>query len=630
MSETILDIDLDDVSEAEAMPIPRTLKHEYLCSGLQPAERLSRQMLWDACPPRLQRDLLRTRSLVIVVQAPSPDWLDFVFKASRNLFPNAQFLQKQSGKLKDRDTQETHLRTAIAAGQSVILAVDDPGVVHDVIRASTDYHVKVQHPDRTQIATTIRATFGRISLEQVPEQVGRKATAPALLATMRRRESARQVATRLADLHARLGQAASSESLDGPGLEDLTGYGRAKEWGLELATDIEAYRRGELEWSELSSAGLLHGPPGSGKTFYAGALARSCGIPLFTTSLGQVFNDSDGYLGGVVKCLTRAFTEAREASPSVLFIDELDALPDRATLPGRAREWWSTVVNHFLKLLDDQREGVVVLGATNMFDRIDSAILRSGRLENHFRIELPDEGSLVGIFRYHLRGRLPGTDLAPLARLAQGMSGADAARLIKMATAAARRERRLLTVDDLTQLLVRDDLTPDQLRRISVHEAGHAVAAFAVGRHVEHITTIRQADGLGSASIERPGRAATRSRLEDHAIISLAGRNAEILVLGEACDGSRADLHEASRVVAAIHGSLGLGASLLCRAPETAPLKLFEDPLFRDLAEAELRILDARCMVILTRHQEQLRALAEALRERRALSADEFLKIVQP
>lgn len=629
MSETILDIDLDDLVAAEER-VPRSMKHQYLYKDLRPADRLSRQMLWDACPPRLRRDLSRNRSLVVVVEAPSPDWLDLVFAAARNLFPNAQFLQKQGGKVKERDSQDTCLRTAIATGQSVVITtVENLDAIHEAILASMDYRVKVSHPTRAQIATTIRATFGRTPLEAIPEQIGQRAKANALLATMRRRESARQVTARLALLNSQLRQETPQQSPEGPRLEDLTGYGAAQEWGLQLASDIAAYRRNELEWSEISSAGVLHGPPGSGKTFYAGALARSCQVPFFATSLGKIFNESTGYLDGVVKALSRTFAEARRAAPSLLFIDELDAIPDRATLSGRGRDWWTTVINHVLKLLDDEREGVVVLGATNMFDRLDSALLRSGRLEDHFLIEPPDECSLIGILRHHLKGRLQGVDLAPLARLARGASGADVARLVKIATAAARRSQRELALEDLSQLLRNDDLPPEQLRRICVHEAGHAVAAFAIGRHVEHVTTIQRGRDFGSASIELPGRLATRKRLEEEVLISLAGRNAELLILGDACDGSQIDLHTASFLVAAIHGSLGLGASLVHREKAPQALKLLDDPQFRELVEVELRLIDAHCMVLMTRHQEQLMAVAETLRERRALSAAEFLKIVQ-
>lgn len=630
MSNSIFATDFEDESEPEQEPKQReSLKRRYLPEGMiTAAERLSRLMLWDACPAKLKRDLGQRRPVIVVVEVPSEDWLDLIFAATRRLFSNTQFLSKQSEKSKS-ETQETALRTSAMSGQSmVIMSVNGLTSIQDAVLASLDYHVKVEHPTRAHIAATIRATFGSGSIDKVPEGIG-LAPAGALLAAIRWRESARLATSRLATLHSRLNQARTRKLPAGPRLEQLSGYGSAKDWGLQLARDIQAYRRGELAWAEISRAGLLHGPSGTGKTFFASALARSCQIPLFSTSLGQIFNDSDGYLGGVVKSLTRSFKEARDAEPSVLFIDELDALPNRTTLSGRNREWWSTVVNHFLKLIDDQSEGVVLLGATNLFDRIDSAVLRSGRLENHFRIDLPDETSLVGIFQHHLREHLPTADLIPLARLAQGMSAADAARLVKAAIAIARNEQRAVTIDDLTGPVTQHDLTDEQLRRISVHEAGHAVAAFALGRHVGHLTTIRQADGLGSASIELPGKAATRRRLEEQVIIGLAGRNAEILLLGEPCDGAGSDLYAANMVVAAIHGSLGLGASLIHRASELNALQLLDDPQFRDLVEAELRILDARCMVILTTRQEQLRAVAEALQTQRALSSDEFMEIVQ-
>lgn len=619
------DLDVDD--EEKELSRPKTLRQQYLGRSLEPEERLSRLMLWSACPVPLRRDITRRRSVVVIVEAPSSDWVDLIFDATRGLFPNAQFLRKS----KSLATQDTALRTAVVSGQSVIIITGD-GLkgVNEAITASADYHLRVAFPDQVQIAATIRATFGNKSVTGVPANIGSRASPSALLSTIRRRENAGRAVVRLTELDRRLSRPFERPQSTGPALDQLYGYGSAKIWGLQLAAELQAYRRGELAWQDLSSAALLHGAPGTGKTFFAAALARSCEVPLITTSLGEIFNSSNGYLDGVIKGLTRAFAEARGAAPSILFVDELDALPDRATLSSRGRDWWTSVITHFLKLMDDSRDGVVILGATNMFSRLDAALLRSGRLEKHFQIELPDEEAIVAMLRHHLADRLPDIDLSTIARLAKGSTGADVALLVKTAVATARHEGRGLEVDDLINHLVRDDLKPEQLRRISIHEAGHAIVAHVLGRKVYHLTTLRRGDNLGTANIEPPGFAATRSHLEDQVMINLAGRNAEILLLGEGCDGAGIDLQRATMLASAIQASFGLGSSLVHRSELMATPGLLDDPQFRDLIEAELRILDARCIVLLTNHQETLKAVADALQTQRALSADEFLRIVSP
>ncbi|MGY6250616.1 AAA family ATPase [Bosea thiooxidans] len=613
-------------------PARLTLRGKFLGGYLRPRERLSRLMLWRACTARLRRDVMRRRSIVVVIEAPSQDWADSIFDAVRSFFPNAQFLTKEGGrKPKNLAAQEVVLTTAMACSQSVVVMTSD-GLdgIHDAIIASMDHHLEVEYPDRRMIAATIRSTFGSRYTPRLPDGIGIRAPAGALLAAIREQENAGRATVRLATLDRRLREIPALKLKAGPTLDELSGYGQARDWGLQLARDLEAYRGGEIGWSEISSAGLLHGPPGTGKTYFASALARSCRVPFFSTSIGKLFNDTTGYLDGFIKGLTQTFTEARKAAPSLLFIDELDALPDRAKLSGRNRDWWTTVVNYFLKLLDDHREGVIVLGATNMLDRLDSAILRAGRLEKHFKIELPDEDAIATMLRHHLADRLPATDLSAIARLARGSTGADIALLVKTVVATARHEGRELLVDDLINHLVRDELKSEQLRRISIHEAGHAVVAHVLGRKVQHLTTLRRGDNLGSANIEPPGLLATRSHLEDQVMINLAGRNAEILLLGEASDGAGIDLQRATMFASAIQASFGLGSSLVHRSELMATPGLLEDPQFRDLIEAELRILDARCIVLLTTHQEKLKAVAEALQTRRALSAEEFLRIASP
>ncbi|WP_439494672.1 AAA family ATPase [Bosea sp. (in: a-proteobacteria)] len=617
----------EDEEDAEC-PKGASLRKRYLRSSLSPGEYIGRLMLWNACSPRLRSDLTRRRCIVVIVEPPSRDWFDLIFDAARSLFPNCQFLSKTDAKSKSA-SQATVLQTGISAGQSVVVVTaDDVSALNRALVTSADHHVQIDFPAPATIAATIRAIYGNRSVRRVPD-IGATAPAAALVACLRPNENAGRVIARLIELERRATSKPVSAS-NGPTLEQLDGYGPAKDWGLDLARDMDAFRRRQIAWSDISSAAVLHGPPGTGKTLFAAALAQTCGVPLITTSLGRIFADTDGHLDDVVKGLSQSFAEARKAKPSILFIDELDSIPDRHTLSNRNRDWWSTVVNHFLKLLDDDRYGVAVLGATNMLGRIDPAILRAGRLERHFQIELPDEKALIGMLRLHLADRLADTDLTSIARLAVGATGADVALLVKRAAATARSARReIIEADLLDQLILHDDIGPDELWRICVHEAGHAVAALVLGRQVHHVTTVRRGDQLGSSTTELLSRAATRVQLEEHIIISLAGRSAEILLLGEACDGAEADLRSATLTAAAIHGSFGLGASIAHRAQASTALQLLAEPHFHDLIEAELRILDARSMTLMVTHQEKVVTVAEALRERRALNADQFLAVVR-
>lgn len=619
-----------DDEETAARPKRSSLRDRYFRPNLSPGEFLSRSMVWNACSPRLRSDLERRRCIVVIVEPPSRDWFDLIFDAVRSLFPNSQFLTKSDGKSKNTSSQLTVLQTGISTGHSVVVVTaEGVATINPALVASMDHHVHIHFPDPATIAAAIRTTYGNRSVRGIPD-IGRSASAAALVACLRPGENAGRAVSRLRELERRTRTTPFTASA-GPTLEQLDGYGPAKDWGLDLARDIAAYRRDQIAWADISSAAVLHGPPGTGKTLFAGALARSCGVPLVATSLGRIFNDTDGHLDDIVKGLSQAFAEARKHTPSLLFIDELDSLPDRHTLSSRNRDWWSTVVNHFLKLLDDNRDGVAVLGATNMLARIDRAILRAGRLERHFQIELPDETALAGMLRHHLADRLPDADLVAMARLAFGATGADIALLVKSASATARGQHRELTEADLRRLLVQEsDLSATELRRICVHEAGHAVAAHVLGRQIHHITTVPRGNQLGSSTTEPLGRATTRALLDEHIIISLAGRNAEILLLGEACDGAEADLHSATLTAAAVHGSFGLGASIIYRTRASNALELLDDPHFRDLIEAEVRILDARSMTLITAHQEKVEAVANALQVARVLSAEQFLVTIQP
>ena len=150
---------------------------------------------------------------------------------------------------------------------------------------------------------------------------------------------------------------------------DLPGYsGAARAWGMDLIDGVARWRRGEAAWRDLSAAAVLAGPPGTGKTLFAKALARACGLPIVCASMGEFFASTDGALGDVAKALSQSWDSAKACAPSVYFMDELDALPDRRLLTARGREWWSSIVALALTLFDGaatSRDGIVLIGATN-------------------------------------------------------------------------------------------------------------------------------------------------------------------------------------------------------------------------------------------------------------------------
>ncbi len=630
LPELYLDDDDEPMEEAIAVPRPRSLRERYLNGELKPAARLPRLMLWEACSTKLRREIDIRRTMVAVIEVPSRSWADSILEAAKVLFRGAVLVSADKG-AKDQTyaVSDLDLRLAITSGQSlVILSSQGLKLLSPAVQASVDHHVQISPPNQTQITATIRATYGSKSVSGVPARVGHNAPAAAILAAIRPGENAARAVTRLVELDRWFGLASAQGMPAGPALSELQGYGDAKVWGLDLAADIAAYRAGDLEWSAISSAAVLHGPPGCGKTFFASALARSCNVQMVATNLGTMFNATQGYLHNIVRQMTEAFAEAHRKAPSLLFIDELDSIPDRSALDPRHRDYWTTVVNHLLKLIDDAREGVVVLGATNLIDRIDDAILRAGRLERHFEIGQPNEAELVAMLRLHLGEDLQDADLQALAQFAFGSTAAEVELAVRSARGTARRADRELVLGDLFDQFNRDDLSPDLFWRVCVHEAGHAVAASSVGRRVALVSALRNGPAGARAVFASLEDGATRADLENDIAISLAGMVAEKLILGSASTGSHTDLGVATRMMAALHGSFGLGTSLAWRIEPVQAEQLLDDRAFRELVETELRTIEGRCTELLTARVSQLRAVVEALRVKRVLGAAEFAELV--
>lgn len=425
---------------------------------------------------------------------------------------------------------------------------------------------------------------------------------------------------------------------NGPLLTQLAGMDRARRWGEGLVKDIALYRSGSLDWSEIDAGCVLHGPPGTGKTTFARALAASAHLPLIATSYAD-WNRNTRYVGDIIDVMRSIFLLAEAHAPCVVAIDELDSLPARETLspehPGT-----HMIVNALLEQLDglNKRKGVIVIGTCNDPGRLDSALVRPGRLGTSIRIGLPDVAALPKILSFHLKGdaaRLG--NLADIAVMCVGHSGAAVEQLVREARQIARRAGRPVGKSDLVSILEGRvaSLSRDDIRRVSIHESGHGIAAHKILKVTAiSLSIIPTDDGIGRMVALAPTSSLTRESLMRRMIVLLAGRAAEDVILGAVSGGAggdaRSDLGRASETALSAIALQGLsrtgqafwhGPHRHLPAPPIPQSIYAEAALTVDEAYAAARSLIADNRTLVT-------TVADALEASRALSHEAFLRLV--
>ncbi|ESZ11021.1 AAA family ATPase [Mesorhizobium sp. M0923] len=318
-------------------------------------------------------------------------------------------------------------------------------------------------------------------------------------------------------------------------------YAAPVAWGSELATDLADWKAGKIDWADVDRGVLLSGPRGTGKTTFAGALARTCKAHLVLGSLGRW--QARGHLGDMLKAMRAAFDEANNNAPSILFLDEIDAVGDREKFSGHNAQYSTEVVAALLECINgaEGREGVVVVGACNHPSRLDAAIVRAGRLDRHVRISLPDLKGREGILRWHLQGLLVGADLSSVVRRTEGWSGAALEQLVRQGRRRARRERRSLLLEIAAELPALVSLPEKMRRRFAVHEA-RACGGLSCHRRgrdrprVDHrdVRRLRRTGaGRRRSCFSEPGlRERTPSQFLDRIAMVLGGLAAEEVLLG--------------------------------------------------------------------------------------------------
>lgn len=424
-------------------------------------------------------------------------------------------------------------------------------------------------------------------------------------------------------------------------LETLCGYGAAQEWAGQLVADLERWRAGDIELSQIQRNAVLAGPPGVGKSTFVRSLAKSARVPLFTSSMGTLFGSTAGYLDSIVKGIDSLFNEASNAAKcSLVFIDELEGIPSRINLDNRHASWWTPVVNHFLTTLDSALSpaatNLIIVGATNFPERLDPALTRPGRLDRVIWIDPPDEKALVGIYRQHLGQELAGESLDGLAAITVGCTGADVVGHIKGARARARAQARPLRLQDIVEeICPPSNLGGEDLWRVCLHECGHAIAALRLGTgSIKSITATGSGRQVGRVVYEHTKLGMGNAERQQSLVIQLlSGRAAEEVLLGSVSTGAGgsldSDLAKASGLVAASHLSWGLRGSLLFLAePEKALAATRLSPRTLRAMEQELSRSYELALQLVRENATIVRFLARHLREERVLSGDRFMELV--
>jgi hypothetical protein len=514
---------------------------------------------------------------------------------------------------------------ALAAGQAVF-GLKTPGESHDeALSEAVDFEIALGSPDSSVIAEVIEAVTGAAPSRRPSEEAVAGFSLTSLPVAIRSNWTPDQCVERLEKLRPTV----KPETGTPPAvkrLEDLSGYGAARDWGLGMLLDFQAWRGGRLAWKDCSSRLLVSGPPGVGKTMLAHAIAASANVKLIETNVSDW--NAAKYLNGTLTEIKKVFAAARKAAPCVMLIDELDGLSDRGRLQGEYVEYWSQIINAVLVQLNEATEGVIIIGATNWPNRIDPAILRAGRLDKHIEIQSPNQEERVEIFRHHLAGALDDGDIERPSFMSVGGTGADIESWVRQARATARRAGRPLVVQDLEAaiLAARAPLTAGETKRVAVHEAGHIIVSWVLSIGKVEGATINAKGGATVVELGYRG-GATLDDLERQLALLLAGRAAEIILLGAgsigAGAGATSDLAQATEIALAIECEYGLGEL----GPIYGPVELSDvprNPILLATVRKRIGAAQEAAIKLLSSRQEQLRHLANHLERQGYLSADDI------
>lgn len=359
--------------------------------------------------------------------------------------------------------------------------------------------------------------------------------------------------------------------------DDVAGLDGPKRDLEEIVAFLETPERFASVGAEVPRGVLLAGPPGTGKTLLARAVAGEAGVPFWSVS-GSDFIEM--FVGVGAARVREMFADCKKEAPAILFIDEIDAVGrSRGTGLGGGHDEREQTLNQLLSEMDgfDPRDRVVVLAATNRPDVLDRALLRPGRFDRQISVDLPPVTARRAILEVHTKTKPidDSVDLEALARSTPGMSGADLANLANEAALVAAREGRdeITHVDfdrALDKIVLGDEreirLSPDDRRRIAIHEAGHTLVAHASkpGPPPHRVSIIPRGRSLGATQQipEADQYVVSEPALRAKLAVLMGGYAAEHLVYGHGSTGAEDDLRRATQLAKRMVASYGMSGEI--------------------------------------------------------------------
>jgi cell division protease FtsH len=420
---------------------------------------------------------------------------------------------------------------------------------------------------------------------------------------------------------------------------DVAGLEEAKEELEEVVDFLRDPRRFERLGARVPKGILLYGPPGTGKTLLAKAIANEAGARFYMQS-ASAFVEMFAGLGAAR--IRKLFEEARSNAPSIVFIDELDAVGAARTGHGFNREQDQTL-NQLLVELDGFAAGeqVVVMGASNRLQDLDPALLRPGRFDRQVLIGAPDLAGREEILGVHTRGKplAADVDLKLIARQTAGLTGAELENISNEAAIFAGREKQQYIhhahFDAAMERVVaglqkRRVVTEKEKRILAYHEGGHALMSHLVGDliPVQKVTIVSRGQALGY-TLNLPSEERylhTTEEFQDLLKVYLAGRAAEQVVFGRVTNGAANDLEKVTELARAMVFEYGMSTTVTSRTMRADNYALSEETKrVRDQEQA--RLTDGAyedAQRLLRKHRRVLDRIANALLEKETLDRDEL------